>query len=109
MKDVYSGKSTTKQFGYLALVQARKTQANSEETLLVVPLQKDMCRKRLLVEIFTKVCNDCEVHGEETGVRLIEAGFSFPIQDAPTHCKAALENSKSSKVGVFLISRFASY
>ena len=47
--------------------------------------------ERLLVEIFTKECNDHEVHGKETGVRLTEAGFLFPIQDAPTHCKAALE------------------
>ena len=99
-KDVYSGESTTKQFGYLALVQARKNLANSEETLLV-PLQKDMRGERLIVEIFTKQCHDHEVHGKETGVRLIEAGLSFPIQDAPTHCKAALEKAKSSKVGVW--------
>ena len=35
MKDVCSGEQTIKQFGYLALVQARRNLANSEETLLV--------------------------------------------------------------------------
>lgn len=41
MKDMCSGEQTTKQFGYLALVQARTNLANSEETLLV-PLQTDL-------------------------------------------------------------------
>lgn len=82
------------------MVQAQNNLANSEETLLV-PFQKDMPGEHLLVEIFTKECNDREVHGKETGVRLTEAGFSFTIQDAPTHCKAALEKAKSSKEGVW--------
>lgn len=43
VKDAYSGESTTKQFGYLALVQAWKNLANYEKTLLV-PLQKDVWR-----------------------------------------------------------------
>ena len=105
MKDVCSGEQTTKQFGYLALVQARRNLANSEETLLV-PLQKDMRGGRLLVEIFTKEHNDREEHGKETGVRLIEAGLSFPIQDASTHCKAALQKAKSAKTGVWQFGEF---
>ena len=99
MKDMCSGEQTIKQFGYPALVQARRNLANSEETLLV-PLQTDLRRGRLLVEIFTKEHNNREEHGKETGVRLIEAGLSIPIQDASTHCKAVLQKAKSAKTRV---------
>ena len=99
MKDVCSGELTIKQFGYPALVQARRNLANSEETPLV-PLQTNLRGGRLLVEIFTKELNNHEEHNKEKGVRLIEAGLSFPIQDASTHCKAALPIAKSAKTRV---------
>ena len=99
MKGMCSGEQTIKQFGYPALIQARRNLANSEENLLV-PLQTDLHGGRLLVEIFTKEHNNREEHGKKTGVRLIEAGLSFPIQDASTHCKAVLQKDKSAKTRV---------
>lgn len=92
--------SRRREFGYLALVQARKNLALSVETL-VVPLERDLRGGRLVVEIFTRQSDDEKPHGEETGVRLIKAGLSFPTEEAPTHCKAALLEAKNAEAGVW--------
>ena len=90
----------TKEYGYMALVEARKNLAESSQTL-VVPLDKDMRGRRLLVEIFTKNIRDEKPHGEENGIRLIKAGLSFPTDGAPAHCTAALEEAKLAKAGIW--------
>ncbi len=87
-------------FGYRALVEARKFLANSEETV-IVPLGKDLRGGRLLLEVFTKDSGDQAIHGEEMSVRLIQAGLSFPTDNAATHCKRAKTHAKAARKGIW--------
>ncbi len=87
-------------FGYQALVAARANLAKSEETLLV-PLEKDRSGLRLMVEIFTRQNADSVEHGVETGVRLVRAGLSFPIDDGPARCRLARNRAKVARAGVW--------
>ncbi len=85
------------EFGYMALVQARKNVAVCTEAL-VVPLTKDRRQGRLMVEIFTRGEAD---RREEMDICLIKAGLSFPIDGAPEHCKQALLQAKQAMEGVW--------
>lgn len=98
--NLFDDTRSTKEFGYLALVKARRNLAKSVETL-IVPLGRDLRGGRLLVEIFTKLEEDDKPHREENGVRLIKAGLSYPTDTAPAHCKAAEVVAKRAKAGVW--------
>jgi hypothetical protein len=99
--------SATIPFGYLALVEARRSLAMSKETLLVPRGRDHMGRgRRLLVEIFTKHESDDRAHGEDTAVRLVQAGLSYPTSGAPEHCGTAQCKAMESRAGVWELGAF---
>ena len=67
--------SRRREFGYLALVQARKNLAASVETV-IVPLERDLRGGRLVAEIFTRQSDD-----ESNMVKKQELDVSKLVQD----------------------------
>ena len=94
---IIEGECTTMQWGYEALVSARKVLANAQKMWLV-PRELDQSGDRLLLEIFTLEAD--EVTPKSTGVRLIEEGLSHLLQTSPSHYKEAWRRGIEKSVGI---------
>ena len=86
-------------FGLQGLVKARLSIAQSKHTFLV-PHGADQSGDRLLVELYTHETDDCTIW-EETGVKMIKSGLSFPTEGAPPQYIEAAAYAKENKHGIW--------
>jgi len=93
-----SGESTktVKEYGYLALIKARRN-ASLAKKAYIVPHGVDVSGCRLLVEIYYTE----ETVPKANGVAIIESGLSFPSTASPEKYKEALKTARERKAGVF--------